>query len=263
MPTSLKPATPSPSEPSARSAPATVSLDVSHMKDGDYAGLAALQKKYGFVAVNESRGREVHRHGQRRVRRGGGTRECPADPGHVHLRAGMRLQGSGRQGPLLLQPRRQDLDGHRQAAPDGLHPAALHGLPLRPVQLRDQTPAASSTSTISASAAPGKASRKSHLRREAAHGLDSLENPVSLKKISLALEKNPRVLSPFYAFNFENALSSRSSAQAKSHQILQVPETSHDETPIVPRRSQHHPPSRFSPSQTPLSLAFLTRYGSS
>lgn len=29
----------------------TVALDVSHMKDGDFAGLAALQKKYGFVGV--------------------------------------------------------------------------------------------------------------------------------------------------------------------------------------------------------------------
>ncbi len=32
----------------------TVSLDVSQMNDGDYAGLAALQKKYGFVAVKKS-----------------------------------------------------------------------------------------------------------------------------------------------------------------------------------------------------------------
>ena len=30
---------------------ATVSLDVSHMRDGDFAGFAALQKKYGFVGV--------------------------------------------------------------------------------------------------------------------------------------------------------------------------------------------------------------------
>jgi len=29
----------------------TVSLDVSHMKDGDYAGLGLLQKRYGFVGV--------------------------------------------------------------------------------------------------------------------------------------------------------------------------------------------------------------------
>ncbi len=29
----------------------TVALDVSHMKDGDFTGLAALQKKYGFVGV--------------------------------------------------------------------------------------------------------------------------------------------------------------------------------------------------------------------
>ena len=29
----------------------TVALDVSGMKDGDFAGLAALQKKYGFVGV--------------------------------------------------------------------------------------------------------------------------------------------------------------------------------------------------------------------
>ncbi|HEY0076897.1 MAG TPA: glycoside hydrolase 43 family protein [Abditibacteriaceae bacterium] len=30
---------------------ATVALDVSHMKDGDYAGLAALQRRYGLVGV--------------------------------------------------------------------------------------------------------------------------------------------------------------------------------------------------------------------
>ncbi len=29
----------------------TIAIDVSHMKDGDFAGLAALQKKYGFVGV--------------------------------------------------------------------------------------------------------------------------------------------------------------------------------------------------------------------
>ena len=29
----------------------TVAIDVSHMKDGDFAGLAALQKNYGFVGV--------------------------------------------------------------------------------------------------------------------------------------------------------------------------------------------------------------------
>jgi hypothetical protein len=28
-----------------------VAIDVSHMKDGDFAGLGALQRKYGFVAV--------------------------------------------------------------------------------------------------------------------------------------------------------------------------------------------------------------------
>ena len=33
---------------------ATVALDVSHMKDGDVAGLAALQKKFGFVGVKAS-----------------------------------------------------------------------------------------------------------------------------------------------------------------------------------------------------------------
>jgi beta-xylosidase len=32
----------------------TVAMDVSHMKDGDFAGLAALQKKYGFVGVKAS-----------------------------------------------------------------------------------------------------------------------------------------------------------------------------------------------------------------
>lgn len=32
---------------------AAVSLDASQLKDGDYAGLAAFQKKYGFVAVNQ------------------------------------------------------------------------------------------------------------------------------------------------------------------------------------------------------------------
>lgn len=33
---------------------ATVALDVSHMKDGDFAGLAALQKKYGLAGVRMS-----------------------------------------------------------------------------------------------------------------------------------------------------------------------------------------------------------------
>ncbi|UJF36380.1 cohesin domain-containing protein [Paenibacillus hexagrammi] len=32
----------------------TVSVDVSHMKDGDYAGIAAFQKNYGFVGVKMS-----------------------------------------------------------------------------------------------------------------------------------------------------------------------------------------------------------------
>ena len=32
----------------------TVALDVSRMKDGDFAGLAALQKKYGFVGVRRT-----------------------------------------------------------------------------------------------------------------------------------------------------------------------------------------------------------------
>jgi beta-xylosidase len=31
-----------------------IALDVTHMKDGDFAGLAALQKRYGFVAVKMS-----------------------------------------------------------------------------------------------------------------------------------------------------------------------------------------------------------------
>jgi beta-xylosidase len=34
----------------------TTSIDVSRMKDGDYAGLAALQKRYGFVGVKMSGG---------------------------------------------------------------------------------------------------------------------------------------------------------------------------------------------------------------
>ena len=32
----------------------TLALDVNHMKDGDFAGLAALQKKYGLVGVRMS-----------------------------------------------------------------------------------------------------------------------------------------------------------------------------------------------------------------
>ena len=32
----------------------TVAIDVSHMKDGDFAGLAAFQRKYGFVGVKVS-----------------------------------------------------------------------------------------------------------------------------------------------------------------------------------------------------------------
>lgn len=32
----------------------TIAMDVSHMKDGDFAGLAALQKRYGFVGVTVS-----------------------------------------------------------------------------------------------------------------------------------------------------------------------------------------------------------------
>jgi beta-xylosidase len=32
----------------------TLAMDVSDMKDGDFAGLAALQKKYGFVGVKKS-----------------------------------------------------------------------------------------------------------------------------------------------------------------------------------------------------------------
>jgi beta-xylosidase len=32
----------------------TIAMDVSNMKDGDFAGLAALQKKYGFVGVKKS-----------------------------------------------------------------------------------------------------------------------------------------------------------------------------------------------------------------
>ena len=32
---------------------ATTAIDVTHMKDGDYAGLVAFQKKYGFVGVKE------------------------------------------------------------------------------------------------------------------------------------------------------------------------------------------------------------------
>ena len=35
---------------------ATTSIDVSDMKDGDYAGLAAFQKRYGFVGVRMSEG---------------------------------------------------------------------------------------------------------------------------------------------------------------------------------------------------------------
>jgi beta-xylosidase len=35
---------------------ATTSIDVSGMKDGDYAGLAAFQRKYGFVGVKKSGG---------------------------------------------------------------------------------------------------------------------------------------------------------------------------------------------------------------
>ena len=34
----------------------TVAVDISHMKDGDYAGLAAFQQKYGFIGVNMSGG---------------------------------------------------------------------------------------------------------------------------------------------------------------------------------------------------------------
>jgi beta-xylosidase len=32
----------------------TIAMDVSHMKDGDFAGLAALQRRYGFVGVKAS-----------------------------------------------------------------------------------------------------------------------------------------------------------------------------------------------------------------
>jgi len=35
---------------------ATTAIDVSHMQDGDYAGLVALQRKYGFVGVKMANG---------------------------------------------------------------------------------------------------------------------------------------------------------------------------------------------------------------
>ena len=37
----------------------TISLDVSHLKDGDFAGLAVLQKRYGLVGVQASQGRKT------------------------------------------------------------------------------------------------------------------------------------------------------------------------------------------------------------
>ena len=43
----------------------TVAIDVSSMKDGDYAGLGLLQKKYGFVGVKMVGG-------TRAIRSGGG-----------------------------------------------------------------------------------------------------------------------------------------------------------------------------------------------
>ena len=38
------------------------------MKDGDFAGLALLQKQYGLVGVKMDGERQVDRDGQRRVR---------------------------------------------------------------------------------------------------------------------------------------------------------------------------------------------------
>jgi beta-xylosidase len=38
---------------------ANTKVDVSHLKDGDYAGLIALQKQYGFVAVRQGEGKRA------------------------------------------------------------------------------------------------------------------------------------------------------------------------------------------------------------
>ncbi len=59
----------------------TTAIDVSNMKDGDFAGLALLQKQYGLVGVKMAGGTKLHRHGERRIRlaRRGAARA--ADPG--------------------------------------------------------------------------------------------------------------------------------------------------------------------------------------
>jgi beta-xylosidase len=83
---------------------AAVALDVTHMKDGDVAGLAALQKNYGFVGVKMSAGAKSIV----MVNAGSGTpaevARVPLSQPTVHLKIGMDFRDRADQARFSYSP---------------------------------------------------------------------------------------------------------------------------------------------------------------
>ncbi len=87
---------------------AEISVDVSHMKDGDYAGLASFQSEYGFVAVKQENGKKSF---VMVARNRSGVREIasvPFDQKVVYLRVECDLSPAAGATSYSLNPGRKD-----------------------------------------------------------------------------------------------------------------------------------------------------------
>ena len=115
-----------------------VALDVSNLKDGDFAGLSALQKKYGLVGVKRVGDQKsiimVSAQSDTPVE----VQNVPLNQNTVFLKIECDFTNKTDKATFLLQPGRSKMDGHWQYIADAIHVAALHGLPLWSVQLCHQ-----------------------------------------------------------------------------------------------------------------------------
>ena len=129
-------------------------MDVSGMKNGDVAGLAAYNRGFSYVAVKRAGGVNtlgvVNRAQPFAVDLDQAALETFVPGTTVPLgdatevsregRPGLRLADRAAVDDVLLQPRRVAVDPAgqpRRPADAGRQPRALHGAPGRPVQLRD------------------------------------------------------------------------------------------------------------------------------
>ncbi len=114
----------------------STALDVSHMKEGDFAGLSLLQKNYGLVGVKMSNGNKTIV----MINAGGGNaveaQAIPLTSGKTVFESNVRLYQSYRHGAFLLQPRWPCVEPDWFYPENDVYTASFYGLSVRLIQLR-------------------------------------------------------------------------------------------------------------------------------